>query len=145
MKTRSLGLGSVAVLLMLVTLAAAALSGCAGIFPGAPGTPDAQKAQTAPAGKKIIAAVSIVPQDTFVKAVAGPLVETVVLIPPGYSPENYAPSPRELIPLSEASLYLSIGIPLEEASILPSLADITKNLRIVDLAGETAKIYPDRE
>ena len=103
------------VLMMLVILAATAVSGCAGTLPDSPGSPDAQKTQTTPAGKKIIAAVSIVPQDTFVKAVAGNLVDTVVLIPPGYSPENYAPSPRELIPLSEALLYFSIGVPAEEA------------------------------
>lgn len=104
-----------------------------------------QNAQNAPTTKKIMVAVSIVPQQSFVKAVAGSLVDTVVLVPPGYSPENYAPSPRELIELSEASLYFSIGVPVENSAILPKLSGINKELKIVDLAGEAAKVYPERE
>lgn len=100
--------------------------------------------KTAPEKKKTVA-VSIVPQETFVRAVAGDLVDTVVLIPPGYSPENYSPSPRELISLSEASLYFSIGVPAEKNAILAKLPDINKNIRVVDLAGETARVYAERE
>ncbi|MDD3024913.1 MAG: zinc ABC transporter substrate-binding protein [Syntrophomonadaceae bacterium] len=43
---------------------------------------------------KLRVAVSIVPQATFVGAVGGDMVEVVTMIPPGASPENYAPSPR---------------------------------------------------
>ncbi|MBC7076488.1 MAG: zinc ABC transporter substrate-binding protein [Syntrophomonadaceae bacterium] len=94
--------------------------------------------------KKPLAAVSIIPQNTFVKAVAGDLVDTVVMVPPGASPANYAPSPRELEQLSKADLYFSIGIPAEEANILPKLPDINKHIKVVDLAAEVGEVYPLR-
>ncbi len=94
---------------------------------------------------KLTIAVSIVPQATFVKAVAGDLVATTVMIPPGNSPANYAPSPQELIKLSQASLYFSIGVPTEQANILPKLPDINNNIKVIDLAEKTAEVYPERE
>ena len=48
--------------------------------------------------------VSIVPQETFVKAVAGDLVQVVTMIPPGASPTNYQPTPKQMTKLSEASI-----------------------------------------
>ncbi|MDD2587233.1 MAG: zinc ABC transporter substrate-binding protein [Syntrophomonadaceae bacterium] len=94
---------------------------------------------------KPIVAVSVVPQESFVKAVAGNLVDTVVMIPPGYSPANYAPSPQEMQKLSRASLYFSIGVPTETANIMPGLKDINKKVKVVDLPAEVASVYPDRE
>ena len=131
---------------LLVLTAMAALSPTACTHPG-PAGKDMRGAggQEEPAEHRIIIAVSIVPQDTFVKAVAGELVDTVVLVPPGHSPENYAPSLRQLTQLSKAPLYFSIGVPAEEAAILPKLPGINQDLRIVDLAAETAKIYAERE
>lgn len=95
-------------------------------------------------GKPVIA-VSIVPEDTFVKAVAGDLVDTIVMIPPGYSPANYAPSPQEMQKLSKAAIYFAIGVPAETANIIPGLSDLNENIKVIDLAGEVAGIYPDRE
>lgn len=89
---------------------------------------------------KPIIAVSIVPEQTFVEAVCGDLVQVVTIVPPGYSPESYEPTPKELAQLSDASLYFSIGVPVEEASILPSLGDI----KVVSLAKEAAAVYPER-
>lgn len=94
---------------------------------------------------KVTVAVSIIPQETFVKAVAGDLVDIAVMIPPGNSPANYAPSPQELIKLSDASLYFSIGVPTEKANILPKLPDINDNITVLDLAQAVTKIYPERE
>ncbi len=45
---------------------------------------------------KLKIAVSIVPQETFIKKIAGELVDVVVMIPPGSSPANYQPSPKEM-------------------------------------------------
>jgi len=90
-------------------------------------------------------AVTIVPQETFVKAVAGDLAEVVTMVPPGRSPESYAPTPKELQKFSDASIYFTIGISTEEVNILPRTQDINKNLKVVSLADEVAKVYPDRE
>ncbi len=90
-------------------------------------------------------AVTIVPQKTFVKAVAGDLAEVVTLVPPGRSPETYAPSPKELEQFSNAAVYFTIGISTEDVNILPRTREINKNLKVVSLEDEVAKAYPDRE
>ena len=69
--------------------------------------------------QKLKVAVTIVPQKTFVEAIAGDLAEVVLLVPPGYSPGNYAPTPLGMATLSECKLYFSIGIPTEKPNILP--------------------------
>ena len=90
--------------------------------------------------KKPIIAVSIVPEQTFVKAVCGDLAEVVTMIPPGNSPENYEPKPSEMERFSKASLYFSIGVPTEEANILPNVG----NIKVILLAEKVSTIYPDR-
>ena len=95
--------------------------------------------------KKPVVAVSIPPQETFVRAVAGNLVETITLIPPGRGPESYSPTPRDMESFSRASIYFAIGVPAEAANILPRARDFNSNLKIVSLCDEVKKIYPERE
>ena len=78
-------------------------------------------------------AVTIVPQETFVKAVAGDLVEVVTMVPPSRSPETYAPTPKELEQFSNAAVYFTIGISTEDVNILPRTKEINKNLKVVSL------------
>jgi zinc transport system substrate-binding protein len=92
------------------------------------------------ASQKLVVAVTIIPQQTFVKAVCGDLAEVVVTVPPGYSPENYEPSPLQMQKLSNAALYFSIGVAAEENGILSSF-DSTK---IVALHERVAEEYPER-
>ncbi len=99
----------------------------------------------APQLKKPVVAVSIVPVASFVKEVAGDLVDVVTVIPAGRSPETYSPSPQELEKLSRSSVYFTIRMPAEEAYILPRLKEINRNVKTVNMAAEVAKIYPDRE
>lgn len=95
--------------------------------------------------EKKTVAVSIVPQETFVKEVAGDLIEVITLIPPGSSPETYSPTPKELQKFSQASIYFTIGVPAEKANILPAAKDLSPNTKIVDLASIVSQKYPDRE
>ncbi len=88
--------------------------------------------------KKIVA-VSIVPQETFVKAVCGDKVEVITMIPPGSSPETYEPTPQQMQKFTDSDVYFSIGVPTEEASILPTAGDI----KIVPLAEKVASVYDD--
>ncbi|HCT64162.1 MAG TPA: ABC transporter substrate-binding protein [Lachnospiraceae bacterium] len=90
--------------------------------------------------EKPVIAVSIVPEQTFVKAVCGDLVDIVTLIPSGNSPENYEPTAQEMEKFSDASLYFSIGVPTEEANILPNVGDV----KVVSLQDEVAAVYEDR-
>lgn len=105
------------------------------------GCSDNEKAETSKGiNKKLIIAVTIVPEQAFVEAVCGDLVEIVTLVPPGNSPENYEPSPKEMKKFSKASLYFSIGVPTEEANILPNVGDV----KIISLQDEVSSIYQDR-
>ena len=96
------------------------------------------------ASSKPVIAVSIVPQETFVKAVAGDLVDVVTLIPPGASPANYQPSPKEMTAFSKADIYFTIGVGAEEANIIPNIAEGRSDLDIVALAPVVDAIYPAR-
>lgn len=89
---------------------------------------------------KITVAVTIVPEETFVRAVCGDLVNIITLVPPGSSPETYEPSPKTMEDLGRASVYFSIGVPAEESYILP----LVGNVKIVSLAERAAAVYPDR-
>lgn len=97
---------------------------------------------TEPNAKEIIG-VSIVPQETFAKAILGENYEVVTLIPPGSSPTSHQPSIRTLQKLNEAKLYFSIGVETEEANILPTIKEYD-NLEIIDLAKAVDEIYPAR-
>lgn len=88
--------------------------------------------------KKIVA-VSIVPQETFVKAVCGDKVEVITMIPPGSSPETYEPTPQQMQKFTDSDIYFSIGVPTEEASILPTAGDV----KIIPLAEKVASVYDD--
>ncbi len=93
---------------------------------------------------KLQVAVSIVPQETFVKAVAGELVDVVTLIPPGSSPANYQPTPKQMTELSESSVYFSVGVPTEKTNIIPNILDLNKEIKVVALADIVDNIYPAR-
>ncbi len=93
---------------------------------------------------KLTVAVSIIPQETFVKEVSGNMVDIITAIPPGKSPENYAPSPMEIEKLSRSSIYFTIGVPAE-TGILDKLNDINGSIKIVDLADKVKEQYPEIE
>lgn len=98
------------------------------------------KVQSNGDNKKTVIAVTIVPEKTFVEAVCGDLAEVVTLVPPGNSPENYEPTPQEMEKFSQASLYFTIGVPTEEANILPNVGD----LEVVSLQDAVKAVYPER-
>lgn len=89
---------------------------------------------------KIKVAVSIIPEETFVKWVAGDLVSVITLIPNGASPENYEPTAKQMANFENSLLYFSIGVPTEEANILPR---VSKNTKTVSLAEQVSAVYPD--
>jgi zinc transport system substrate-binding protein len=93
---------------------------------------------------KSIVAVSIVPQENFVKKVGGDNVEVITMIPPGYSPANYAPTPKELMQFSDAEIYFTIGVPTEKVNILPEVESFNEDMKVVSLQDEVEKIYPAR-
>jgi zinc transport system substrate-binding protein len=77
--------------------------------------------------------VSIQPQKTFVEKVVGDLANVNVVIPQGYSPANYQPSPKEIQDISDGDVYFSIGVESEKAFIIPKLKDLNEEIILVNL------------
>ena len=88
-------------------------------------------------------AVTIVPQLEMVEAIAGDKVEVVEMIPKGFSPSNYAPSPAEMRAFNEASIYFSMGVPADMQNILPR-AEEQPDLEVVKLFERIESKYPHR-
>ena len=97
------------------------------------------------AKKRIKVAVSILPQKKFIEEIAGKKVEVVTVIPPGYSPTNYSPSPREMSNLSDAKLYFSLGLPAEKAGILSKIRSFNQNIRVIRLDKRVFEKYSSRK
>ncbi|WP_373897356.1 metal ABC transporter solute-binding protein, Zn/Mn family [Haloimpatiens sp. FM7315] len=94
---------------------------------------------------KLTVAVSIVPEETFVKKVAGDLVNVVTLVPKGKSPENSQPTPEILEAFSSAKSYFTIGVPTEASSILPKVKSMNENVKIIDLFSTVQNTYKPRK
>lgn len=97
---------------------------------------------SAVAAQKIVA-VTILPQVEMVEAIAGDKVEVVEMIPKGFSPSNYAPSPSEMRAFNEASIYFSIGVPADMQNILPRAVKL-KDLQVVKLFKRVESKYEHR-
>jgi zinc transport system substrate-binding protein len=129
------------VLMLLLVAVVAGLAGCG--TNGATSTEPSDNADSSPTDntvEKPIIAVTIVPEQTFVEAVCGDLAEVITMVPPGNSPENYEPTAEEIEKFSSASLYFSIGVPTEEANILPRVGDT----KVISLQDKVAEVYPER-
>ena len=88
--------------------------------------------------------VTIAPQAAFVREVAGDRVNIVTVLPPGANHETYSPPPQDMAQMSNAALYLALGLPPERANILPKLAEMNRNMKIIDVQKEVAKSYTPR-
>ncbi|HEY7215189.1 MAG TPA: zinc ABC transporter substrate-binding protein, partial [Thermoanaerobaculia bacterium] len=85
---------------------------------------------------RIRVAVSVPPQAYFVERIGGPRVAVEVMIPPGYSHVDYPLTPRQMVALSRARLYVAVGHPafeFERARIAPLLADLP-GVEVVDMS-----------
>ncbi len=89
---------------------------------------------------KFTVAVTILPQKAYIKAIAGDLVNVIEVIPKGGSPETYEPSVGQIEKLHRAKLYFTIGVPAENAKILPEV----KGQTVINTEVRVAKAYPDR-
>lgn len=79
-----------------------------------------------------LVSVSILPQKYFVDQIAGNLVQVNVLVPPGSSPHNYEILPSQMKDLAKSKAWLQIGLLTFEAALKDKLADLNKNLSIVN-------------
>ena len=86
------------------------------------------------------AVVSILPEKTFVKAIAGDKVNVSLMVLPGNSPHTYEPKPSQMIEISKADLYFAIDVEFEHVW-LPKFKDLNPNMQIIDLADNITKIH----
>jgi zinc transport system substrate-binding protein len=88
--------------------------------------------------QKLTVAVSIPPQKSFVERIAGDLVKTVVMVPPGQSPSTYEPTTGQLQQLSNSAVFFTIGVPFEQ-SFIPLLRQNLPDLGITATDATTPK------
>lgn len=93
--------------------------------------------------EKPVIAVTIVPQIEMISEITEGRVEIVEMIPAGFSPANYAPSPAEMRAFNEAEIYFSIGVPADIQNILPR-AEENDNLKVVKLFELVGDKFPHR-
>ena len=103
-----------------------------------------EKPFSAGAQSKPTVVVTIAPQAAFVREVAGDRVNIVTVLPPGANHETYSPPPQDMAQMSNAALYLALGLPPERANILPKLAEMNRNMKIIDVQKEVAQSYTPR-
>ncbi|MFC1857369.1 metal ABC transporter solute-binding protein, Zn/Mn family [Thermodesulfobacteriota bacterium] len=83
--------------------------------------------------------VSIVPQKYFVQRIGKDLVDVHVMVRPGANPATYEPKPRQMVAISHANIYFSIGVPFEKAW-LNKIAASNPNMRVVHTDRRIQKI-----
>ncbi len=83
--------------------------------------------------------VSILPEQTFVKAIGKEKVNVAVMVQPGNSPHNYEPKPSQMVEISKAELYFAIGVEFEQAW-LGKFQSLNPKMQIVDLAEGITKM-----
>ena len=84
------------------------------------------------AGRRPRVFVSISPQAFFVEQIAGEHIEVEVLVGPGRDPHTFEPTPKQMVRLTRARLYLRIGVPFEH-TLVERIAASQKELRVVDI------------
>jgi len=92
----------------------------------------------------INAVVSILPEQTFVKAIGGDRVNVSVMVQPGDSPHSYEPKPSQMVEIAKADLYFAIDVEFEKAW-LPKFQSLNPKMQLIDLAENIAKIQMQEE
>ena len=77
--------------------------------------------------------VSILPIQTFVKAIGGDKVNVTLMVLPGNSPHTYEPKPSQMRAVAKAQLYFAIGVEFEKVW-LPKFKDLNPSMKVIDLS-----------
>ena len=88
--------------------------------------------QSKPRETANMVSVSILPQKYIVDQISGGLLQVNVLVPPGSSPHNYEVLPSQMKDLSKSKVWLQIGLLTFEDAWREKLAEINKDLVIVN-------------
>jgi len=83
--------------------------------------------------------VSILPQQTFVKAIGGDKVDVALMVQPGNSPHTYEPKPSQMIDIAKADIYFAIDVEFEQVW-LPKFKNLNSKMQVIDLTDKITKI-----
>ena len=83
--------------------------------------------------------VSILPEQTFVKAIGGDRVNVSLMVLPGNSPHTYEPKPSQMKDIANAALYFSIGVEFENVW-LEKFKNLNKQMKIINLSSGIKKL-----
>jgi len=80
---------------------------------------------------KLNTIVSILPQQTFLKAIGGDKINITLMVKPGNSPHTYEPKPSQMIQIHKANIYFTIGVEFEKVW-LPKFKSQNQDMIIVN-------------
>lgn len=82
------------------------------------------------ANDKLTVYVSIAPQKYFVQQIAKDIVDVKVIVLPGADPHTFEPKPQQMVAISKAKLYFSIGIEFEKVN-LGKIVSVNPQIKVV--------------
>ena len=91
-----------------------------------------------PAAEKPVIFAGIPPIAGLAERIAGEDAQVRTLLPPGRSPHDYAPTPRQAAELADAAAFLSVGLPFEQR-LEKKLAGACPDLKIFHLGDHIAR------
>jgi len=86
----------------------------------------------------INAIVSIVPQESFLKAIGGEKVNISLMVKRGSSPHTYEPKPSQMVEVDKADIYFTIGVEFEKVW-LPKFINQNRDMIIADISQNISK------
>ena len=89
---------------------------------------------------KINAIVSIIPQKTFLQKIAGEKIDITVMVTQSNSPHTYSPKPSQMVNISKANIYFTIGVEFEK-KWLDKFKSINSSMKIVDISKNIKKLH----
>lgn len=92
---------------------------------------------------KPVITVTIEPLRYFTEAIAGHEFKVVSMVPKGSSPENYDPTPQQLMELSKSKAYFRIGYIGFEQAWMDKLSDNAPHLQFFDTSRGIELIYDE--
>ncbi len=101
-----------------------------------------EKYEAPPADADVNVAVSILPQQYFVKKIGGDHVSVLVMAGPGVNPLAYEPPEGQFKALNDRDLYFLMGIPPENAW-LTQIAELAPDIKLLDISQGIPKVNDD--
>ena len=83
--------------------------------------------------ESLVIVTTIMPLQAFVDYICADTVQTRVLLPPGSDPHTYEPSPRDLMQIEDADVFVMIGVGMPfEMKIASQIQNANKHLSIIN-------------